>query len=208
MTVLSEHYYTNKPTSARDEKTWSYKLKGESFSFTTDRGVFSKGEVDFGSRFLIESFEMGDLPGDILDVGCGYGPIGLALGKTYQQGKVIMIDVNARACELAEKNAMRNKVDRVEVRFTEEGMASLQDDERFVAVVTNPPIRAGKETVHDIYERAYRHLVKGGELWVVIQKKQGAPSTKGKLEELFGVGNVETCGKKKGYFLFSAKKID
>lgn len=204
--MLAEHYYTNKPTSERDEKTWTYQLKGETFSFMTDKGVFSKNEVDFGSKFLIETIELPTVKGPILDVGCGYGPIGLALGKVNPDREIIMLDVNERACELAEKNAMKNGVENAQVRFTEVGMVDLNDDERFAVIVTNPPIRAGKSVVHDIYERAYLHLLAGGALFVVIQKKQGAPSTKQKLEELFGVGNVEMIGKNKGYFLFSAQK--
>ncbi|GIN14551.1 methyltransferase [Shouchella clausii] len=203
---MSEHYYTNQPSSPRDEKTWTFTLRGESFSFTTDRGVFSKGEVDFGSRLLIETFAFPELDGDILDVGCGYGPIGLALAKADPSRRVVMVDVNERACQLAEKNAKENGVKNADVRFNERGLAGFEQVARYAAVVTNPPIRAGKNVVYDIYEQAYERLIPEGELWVVIQKKQGAPSTKQKLAELFGAENVEVKGKKKGYCVFLAKK--
>ncbi|GAF18691.1 LOW QUALITY PROTEIN: ribosomal RNA small subunit methyltransferase C [Bacillus sp. JCM 19046] len=203
---MSDHYYTNKPTSESDERTWAYQLKGERFSFITDRGVFSKNEVDFGSKLLIESIDLPKVQGAILDVGCGYGPIGLALGKTNPERKVVMIDVNERACELAEKNAQKNGVENAEVRFMETGMLELNEQELFAMVVTNLPIRAGKSVVHGIYESAYKHLLSKGILFVVIQKKQGAPSTRQKLEELFGVANVELIEKNKGYFIFSAQK--
>ncbi|WP_062751238.1 class I SAM-dependent methyltransferase [Shouchella tritolerans] len=203
---MSEHYYTNQPSSPHDEKTWTFTLRGESFSFTTDRGVFSKGEVDFGSRLLIETFAFPELDGDILDVGCGYGPIGLALAKADPSRRVVMVDVNERACQLAEKNAKENGVKNADVRFNERGLAGFEQVARYAAVVTNPPIRAGKNVVYDIYEQAYERLIPEGELWVVIQKKQGAPSTKQKLAELFGAENVEVKGKKKGYYVFLAKK--
>lgn len=85
-------------------------------------------------------------------------------------------------------------------------MLELNEQELFAMVVTNPPIRAGKSVVHGIYESAYKHLLSKGKLFVVIQKKQGAPSTRQKLEELFGVANVELIEKNKGYFIFSAQK--
>lgn len=115
----------------------AYQLKGERFSFITDRGVFSKNEVDFGSKLLIESIDLPKVQGAILDVGCGYGPIGLALGKTNPERKVVMIDVNERACELAEKNAQKNGVENAEVRFMETGMLELNEQELFAMVVTN-----------------------------------------------------------------------
>lgn len=204
--ALSEHYYTNKPSSSHDEKTWTFTLRGEPFSFTTDRGVFSKDEVDFGSRLLIETFVFPGLDGDILDLGCGYGPIGLALAKADPSRRVVMIDVNERACQLAEKNAKANGVKNADIHFDERGLAGFERSARYAAVVTNPPVRAGKDVVHDIYEQAYERLIPEGECWVVIQKKQGAPSTKQKLAELFGTENVEVKGKKKGYYVFLAKK--
>ncbi|GAF22577.1 ribosomal RNA small subunit methyltransferase C [Bacillus sp. JCM 19047] len=205
---MSDHYYSHSPNAKSEERTWRYTLRGHQFSFTTDRGVFSKGEVDFGSRLLIETFQAPEIDGSILDVGCGYGPIGLALAKEYRDRSVVMIDVNERASTLAEKNATVNGVANSDIRWYENGVKDLRDSDVFASVVTNPPIRAGKETVHEIYEDAYERLLPGGELWVVIQKKQGAPSTKKKLEDLFGEESVEVKAKDKGYFIFFARKID
>lgn len=87
------HYYTNNVNAHSDERSFDYKLRGYNFKFTTNVGVFSKKEVDFGSRLLIESFIIPEIDGNILDVGCGYGPIGLSLAKSYENRDIHMIDV-------------------------------------------------------------------------------------------------------------------
>jgi len=204
--LLSDHYYSHSPKVGHDERTWNYTLRDTVLSFTTDRGVFSKGEVDFGSRLLIESYEAPEVSGKILDVGCGYGPIGLSIAKAYTNRHVVMLDINQRACQLAEKNASKNGVSNCEVRCYENGVTDLSDAEEFASIMTNPPIRAGKKTVHDIYEDAWNRLLIGGTLWVVIQKKQGASSTRSKLESLFAEEAVEVKKKDKGYFIFFARK--
>lgn len=197
---MSEHYYSRTQSTASDPQYWDYTLKETSFRFKTDNGVFSKKEVDFGSRLLIETFEMPKTQGDILDVGCGYGPIGLAVAKHWPDRMVHMVDVNLRAIELAKDNGERNGISNIKIY--ESDRLSAVKHLKFAAILTNPPIRAGKKTVHEIYEESFESLLPGGELWVVIQKKQGAPSTIDKLLELFG--NVETVVKKKGYYIIKA----
>jgi 16S rRNA (guanine1207-N2)-methyltransferase len=112
---LTEHYFSNTPSSASNEERFSFELRGTSFLFTSDRGVFSKKEIDFGSRLLIETFQMPESPGPLLDIGCGYGPIGLALAKEDNQRNVHMVDVNERALALAQKNAEVNSVSNVSI---------------------------------------------------------------------------------------------
>ncbi|WJQ01879.1 class I SAM-dependent methyltransferase [Geobacillus stearothermophilus] len=199
---MSEHYYSVNPTSERNPQTWTFTLRGHEFRFTTDSGVFSKRGVDFGTQLLIETFEEPEVAGDLLDVGCGYGPIGLALAKSFPNRLVQMIDVNERALELARENKRANHIDNV--RIYQSDLFSEVGEQRFAAVVTNPPIRAGKRVVHAIFEQSRDHLLDGGELWVVIQKKQGAPSALKKLKELFPF--VEVASKKKGYYIIKAKK--
>lgn len=198
---MADHYYSKNPHSKSDPKKWAFTLRGEKLFFNTDAGVFSKGEVDFGSRLLIESFKPPAAEGNLLDVGCGYGPIGLALAKTFPERTVHMVDVNMRAVELSGKNAKENDVENVRI-YESDGLSEV--DGVFAAILTNPPIRAGKETVFKFYDEAFEKLLVGGALWVVIQKKQGAPSTIDRLTELFG--QVETVEKKKGYFILKAEK--
>ena len=199
---MSEHYYSKKPSVKSDPKEWKTDIRDKNFRFKTDAGVFSKGELDFGSRLLAESFQLPQVEGDLLDVGCGYGPIGLSIAASFPDRNVHMVDVNERALALAKGNAELNEIANVNI-YPSDALSAVSGD-RFAAVITNPPIRAGKETVFTIYQGAYSKLIPGGELWVVIQKKQGAPSTSSKMEELFG--NVETVAKSKGYFIFKSKK--
>lgn len=167
----------------------------------TDRGVFSKSGVDFGSRLLIEAFEAPTAEGDFADVGCGYGPIGLSLAKDFPERQIHMVDVNERAVSLAQKNAERNGVQNVRIDVSD-GMTNVPAG--LAAVITNPPIRAGKETIFTFYKEAHERLVAGGHLWVVIQKKQGAPSTKEFLGSLYN--EVDVVEKVKGYWILKAEK--
>jgi len=195
---MADHYYTNDPSSKRDPKTWEYVLRGQTLRFTSDHGVFSKNGIDFGSRLLIEAFTEPPVAGDILDDGCGYGPMGIALSKSTGR-PAHLIDVNERALELAADNARANGVS------VTTGVSDGYDgvgESTFAAIVTNPPIRAGKTVVHRILREAYDHLVVGGELWVVIQKKQGGPSAKKLMEDVFGM--CETVTRDKGYSIFKS----
>ncbi|MDR6120728.1 16S rRNA (guanine1207-N2)-methyltransferase [Bacillus sp. SLBN-46] len=166
---MSEHYYSRTQKVESDPKFWDFTLKNNLFRFKTDNGVFSKREVDFGSRLLIESFEMPQTEGFVLDVGCGYGPIGLSIAKQYHDRVVHMVDVNERAIQLSKENAALNKIENVKV-YESDRLINVKEM-NFAAILTNPPIRAGKQTVHDIFEQSYNHLVSNGELWVVIQKR-------------------------------------
>lgn len=199
---MSEHYYTKNPGVKSNPNKIVADLRGQQLQFTTDSGVFSKKEVDFGSKLLIESFEEPEIEGDIVDAGCGYGPIGISLASAFSNRRFYMLDVNERAIELAMNNAIKNRVHNVTVM--ESDRLSAVKDKMFASVITNPPIRAGKDVVHGIFEDAHHVLKERGTLWVVIQKKQGAPSAIAKLEEMFE--QVETVMKKKGYYILKAVK--
>jgi 16S rRNA (guanine1207-N2)-methyltransferase len=196
---VSDHYYTNRPRAEHDERQFTFDLRGYPLRFITDAGVFSRDRVDFGSVLLIETMEI-SRDAAVLDVGCGYGPIGLTAARLADQGRVTMIDVNERAVELARRNAEINGIRNVDIRVSD--LYSAVQGERFDVILTNPPIRAGKETVHRIFTEGYERLREGGELWVVIQKKQGAPSALKKLQETYG--QVEEVERSKGYHIFRA----
>lgn len=200
---MSEHYFSQKPQSKSSPKTWKYRLRQKEFTFISDYGVFSKGEVDYGTRLLIEHFNPPSVKGDILDLGCGYGPIGIALASSFPDCQVTMVDVNERAILLAKQNAHLNDVKNVEI-LKSDRLKQL-NERMFASILTNPPIRAGKKVVHAMFEESVLSLYSGGELWIVIQKKQGAPSAKKKLEQLFG--NVEVVVKSKGYYILRSIKI-
>jgi 16S rRNA (guanine1207-N2)-methyltransferase len=198
---VTDHYYSNQPSTPHDEREFSFDLNGRVFRFVTDAGVFSRDRVDFGSLLLIETMEF---PADasVLDVGCGYGPIGLSAAVRASRGWVTMIDVNERAVMLARRNAERNGIENVEVLISD--LYSEVRGRTFDVILTNPPIRAGKDVVHRIFTEGHELLAEGGQMWVVIQKKQGAPSAWKKLQEVYS--SVEEVEKKKGYSIFRAYK--
>lgn len=198
---MSDHYYSPKPGAAHQEQTIRVELRGRSYAFVTDAGVFSKKGVDYGSKLLIETMILPDRA-RVLDVGCGYGPIGLAAAALVPEGRVTMLDINERAVSLARRNAEQNNLRNVEI--VQSDLLEAVQGRAFEVVLTNPPIRAGKEIVHRIFEQAAEALTEGGALWVVIQKKQGAPSARAKLESLFR--QVEEVERDKGYWILRAIK--
>lgn len=200
---MTNYYYSKNPDVKHDEQTWDFELLGNKLTFITDNGVFSKRTVDFGSRLLIESFEVDDqIEGSILDVGCGYGPIGLSIAKKYTERIIDMVDVNELALSLAQKNAEKNNIMNVNIKISDIYQQVEKND--YAAIVSNPPIRAGKKIVHSILKEAYEHLQKNGKIMIVIQKKQGAPSAQKKLKEVFG--NCTVVAKEKGYFILKSIK--
>ncbi len=198
---MADHYFTNQPNSKIDKKVFSFTLRGNTLKFQSDAGVFSRNEVDFGSRVLIENFTFPEIAGDILDVGCGYGPIGLSVAKDDADRLVEMVDVNLRAIELAKENAKANNIENVKIY---ESSIYENVTGEYAAILTNPPIRAGKTVVHTILKEAHEKLLSGGELWVVIRKKQGAPSAMELLKAQFD--EVEVVKKEKGYYIIKSKK--
>ncbi len=198
-----EHYYTKNPNAESHPEYISADLLGHALSFYTDAGVFSKKSVDFGTKVLVESFVPTSSSGSILDMGCGYGPVGISLGKHFPSVSMTMVDINERAIQLALKNARLNDVSNAKIHPSD---LFRNVEGRFDDIVTNPPVRAGKQVVHQIFEDASRYLNNGGHLWVVIQKKQGAPSALEKLKTIYN--KVETVTKEKGYYIFRARIID
>lgn len=202
---MTDHYFTSKPSADKNEKKIEARLKGQQMTFTTDAGVFSRDRVDFGSKVMIEAIdERAFSTGEVLDVGCGYGPVGLSLAKANPALHIDMIDVNERALELAKKNAELNGVSNVSIFLS--SIYEQVEKQTYGAVISNPPIRAGKQTVHKIITDAKEHLADNGVLIIVIQKKQGAPSAKKVMEETYG--NVTRIGLDKGYWVLQSIKTD
>ncbi|ARD73582.1 class I SAM-dependent methyltransferase [Staphylococcus xylosus] len=199
------HYYDENPEVESKEALFTYSYDNHDLELVTDAGVFSKGKIDFGSDLLVKTFLKTYPPGptkNIIDVGCGYGPIGLMIAKVSPHHEVTMVDVNQRALNLSRKNKKRNRIENVEVKESD-GLSQVEDN-TYDFVLTNPPIRAGKEVVHRILEDAYVKLKLDGELFVVIQKKQGMPSAKKKMQDTFD--NVEVLEKSKGYYILRSVK--
>ena len=195
------HYYTDNKDLASNRREFTYYFDNEVFRFTTDNGVFCKDKVDYGSYLLIKNTYKKTLGNDVLDLGSGYGPIGIIIKHFNPQINVDMVDVNSRALELAKLNCSVNKVD-INIHLCDD---ILTLNKQFDAILLNPPIRAGKKVIYDLYAKSYETLRNEGHLYIVIQKKQGAQSSIKELETLFT--SVEVIDKDGGYLIIDSKKL-
>ncbi|MBS9336586.1 class I SAM-dependent methyltransferase [Fructobacillus papyrifericola] len=199
--VSGQQYFTADPSAAHDYQEFDFELLGHNLHFKTDAGVFSKKTIDFGTRVMLDAADKEDfVPGKVLDLGTGYGPVGNAVAKAWGR-QVDMVDVNDRALELAKGNCNRNGV----ASLTQVFQSSIYDNvvDKYALILVNPPIRAGKPVVTAMLQGAVDHLIDGGAIIAVLQKKQGAPSAQKNLEAVFH--DVSVIEKKKGYFVLMAK---
>ncbi len=181
---MSDHYYTESPTSEHDERVVRLTALGNELTFVTDAGVFSRDGLDRGTEALLDALPA--LSGRVLDLGCGWGAVGVALGKQYPALEIVMTDINRRAVELARRNLAQNGVQAEVVQG--DGFASVTG--AFDAILTNPPIRAGKAVIYGLFADARAHLKPGGALYIVIRKQQGAPSALKYLREIYAEAEV------------------
>ncbi len=194
------HYFDNDESVISEPATITYDFQGKHLIYTTDHGVFSRQRLDFGSRVLMDSIDIGNAK-SILDVGCGYGTMGIALKSVHEDLQVLMTDVNKRAISLAKENIKCNNLEGIDV-IESDVYENVHDT--YDLVISNPPIRAGKKVVSAIISGSYDHLNKGGRLVIVIQKKQGAPSAKKLMEDIFG--NATVINREKGYYILQSYK--
>ena len=195
------HYYTDNKDLSSDRREFDYHFDDEVFHFTTDNGVFSKGNVDYGSYVLIKNIYRRNLGKSLLDLGCGYGPIGIIIKRFNPDIEVKMVDVNSRATELAQFNCRRNETE-IEVHLCDDITAL---GFHYDTVVFNPPIRAGKSVIYDLYEKVKMVLNDDGHLYIVVRKKQGALSHVKELETLFE--SVEVIAKDGGYLVIDCSNV-
>ncbi len=200
---MSNHYYKKNNLTLESKPQYiSFVFGDKNLKFKTDVGVFSKERVDFGTTVLLGNFYQENEPQNIIDVGCGYGVIGITLASLYKNSSITMVDINDRAVKLSNENAKINNI--INAKAYESYLFDEIDCIKVDVILSNPPIRAGKKVVFDIIEQSYTKLRDGGELWYVIQKKQGAASSIKKMEEIYS--KVETITNKKGYLVIKATK--
>ena len=190
------HYFENNPTSSHEEKMIKVFIKNNHFSFITDNDVFSKKGLDFGTRTLLESIDIDKINGKVLDFGCGYGPIGIFLA--YYGKDVDMLDINNRAIELAKRNA---KINNVKANIFASDLYDKVAD-KYDYIISNPPIRVGKEILYKILFGAKEYLNQNGHLIFVVHKDQGAKTLAKNLEEKY---KVTIINKKKGFFVIDCQ---
>ena len=195
MPSANDHYYTAEPSSDHRPGEVRFSYGGRELVFATDSGVFSRRELDRGTEVLLTALPQ-SIEGPVLDMGCGYGTIGVAVGARWPGLSVTMADVNRRACDLARENARRNGV-HAEV-LESDGYAALVE-RRFATILQNPPIRAGKAVIYRMFADGAKSLLPGGKLYLVIRKQQGAPSAMSYLATLFA--EVAAVEKKSGYWV-------
>lgn len=194
------HYYTDNSQLASNPRSFDYYFDNEKFIFTTDNGVFCKENVDYGSYLLIKNTFRQALGNKLLDLGCGWGPVGIIIKRFNPDIEVTAVDVNSRAVELTNLNAVQNKTLIKACLCTDILTLNLLFD----SIILNPPIRAGKVVIYDLYDKAYHTLSENGSLYIVIQKKQGASSSVNKLSELFKT--VTVLDREGGYWVIQAIK--
>ena len=199
MRFYMSHYFIPDDKLKDNFKQISYHYKGNSFKFTTNSGVFSKDHVDEATGILLHN--MPPLSGSLLDMGCGYGCIGIILGKTYSLA-VTQCDVNPNALALTEQNCALNAVETTVL------LSDCFDSVtgKYDTITINPPIHAGKAVTYKMYEDSIAHLNDNGCLYVVTLKKHGAESTMKKLSEVYG--NCDAVYKKKGYYVLRTRRCE
>ena len=197
---MSDQYFAREPESASRPAECRFTYRGRELRFTTDAGVFSRGELDAGTRLLLDALPE-NLSGEILDLGCGWGPVGVSVKAVWPETRVTMTDVNLRALEWSRENAARNGA---EATCLESDGFSALDGRSFDAVITNPPIRAGKQVIYRIFADAQAHLKPGGSLYLVIRKQQGAESCIRYLKTIYA--SVEKLDRSGGFWVLEARK--
>jgi len=196
---MNDHYYTQQPSCESKPVSASFSYRGHDLTLTTDAGVFSKGELDNGTKILLNALP-DKLGGRILDLGCGWGPVGICVGLENPDAQIVFSDINERALSLTIENAAKYMVNGTFVQS--DGFADIEGS--FDAVITNPPIRTGKQVIYKMFSDAQERLVEGGELYIVIRKQQGAESAKKYLQTLFE--DVSVIDKSGGFWIIRCVK--
>ena len=196
------HYFQDDPNLISNIKTINFEVNGISVSLLTDNGVFSKNKVDEGSLAFLKVILPLDLGNNILDLGCGYGTIGLTLAIAKKEARVTLADVNTRALALCKRNADAYDLGQRVTILQSDIYEKIEGP--YDSIVVNPPIRAGKKVTYAMYEGAKQYLIDGGSLFIVIRKAQGAESASRYIESLFG--NVTLLKRDKGYYIYQAVK--
>ena len=196
---MNEHYFTEKPESKVKYGIIQARIRGGLYEFLTASGVFSCKKIDRGTALLAEKMIIKD-GSRILDLGCGYGVLGIVAARIGRNVKVVLTEINRRAAYLAEQNLERNAVSNAEVRRG--SFYEPVKDEVFDVILCNLPMSAGLKVVYRIIEESRDHLSQGGTLQVVVRK--GAGRIRDKMLATFG--NVTTLAKKGGYRVFLSEK--
>ena len=182
--MSEDHYFSQEPSSPLKPKTIQIPVAGEIVDVTTASGTFSPAQLDFGTEVLIEQMDLAPVSGNLLDLGCGWGPIALNLAKLRPNTKVWAVDVNTRSVELTQANAKNLGISNIDAVLPDQVPADL----RFSGIWSNPPIRIGKKELHELLLMWLPRLETGGEAYLVVQKNLGSDSLQKWLTEELATG--------------------
>ena len=196
---MSDHYFSPNPSSAHETRTFVYQAQNVTLCFETDSGVFSKSRVDKGAELLMKTLPAA-FNGRALDLGCGWGALGVWMAARWPGARVVMADINERAVHLAKENTRRNGLTAEVIQS--DGLDSIAGSFDLIAI--NPPVRAGKDTIFRLYAQSVSSLRENGAMYVVIQKKQGAESTLAFVRRL--ADDASVVAKSGGYWVIRAER--
>lgn len=196
-----EHYFTNKPKSTPIRTKFKTRINGRDIIINSCSGIFSVKEIDFGTKLLIENAKIKGK--EVLDLGCGYGIIGIALKKTNPQINITMVDINERAINITKENCKSNNIESTILKSDLFSHPELKN-KFFDTIITNPPFSAGKKVCFQFIEESEKHLNKGGLFELVAPHNKGGESLKKKMLEIFG--NAGELIKKAGFRVYISIK--
>lgn len=192
-------YFDNDKSIKSEKRNITFHFKNREYNLISDNGVFSKDKLDYGTRILLESIDLKVLSGDVLDLGCGIGVVGIILGTINKNIDIDMVDVNERAVELTKENLVLNEINNNV--FISDVYSNVE--KRYDYIITNPPIRAGKEVIRKFLLGSYDYLSDNGTLYFVMRKDHGVKSMIKELEIIF---DVEVINKEKGFYVVKCFK--
>lgn len=198
------HYFQDDPGLVSNIKEICFEINNLKMQLFTDNGVFSKNHVDEGSFIFLKVLLPLDLGTNILDLGCGYGAIGLTLAIAQPKSKITLADINPRSVALCQRNVRHLNLSQRVTILQSDIFDNIEGP--YDSIVVNPPIRAGKSVTYRMYAEAKQYLIDGGSLYIVIRKAQGALSAARYIEEVFG--NVALLDRDKGYHIYRAIKSE
>lgn len=192
-------YFDNDNNIRHNKRIIEFYFNDKNYNLYSDNGVFSKDKFDYGTRLLLDSIDISKLSGNVLDLGCGIGVVGIILGTINKNINIDMIDINERAISLVRDNLTLNKV-KANV-FSSDVYSNV--NKKYDYIITNPPIRAGKEVVRKFLLGGYDYLNDNGILYFVMRKDHGVKSM---IKELENKYNVTIINKDKGFYILSLTK--
>lgn len=192
-------YFDNDNNIRHNKRIIEFYFNDKNYNLYSDNGVFSKDKFDYGTKLLLDSIDISKLSGNVLDLGCGIGVVGIILGTNNKNINIDMIDINERAISLVRDNLTLNKV-KANV-FSSDVYSNV--NKKYDYIITNPPIRAGKEVVRKFLLGGYDYLNDNGILYFVMRKDHGVKSM---IKELESKYNVTIVNKDKGFYIVSLTK--